>query len=166
MSRIISDPLLTVTRQLLRILSGLCFVLAGLILVLGLLSLIFGIHTSPYAAPLQPTDSSLLFPAVAVPLALYGWFLLTLGRIVGSVLVGSPFVAINADRLTRMGWIAVLLKLVALAETGLMASAMPDAFRFVSRFSGPSLVMILVLFILARVFRQGAAMRDDLEGTV
>ena len=31
-------------------------------------------------------------------------------------------------------------------------------------FSG--VVMVVVLFILARVFRQGAAMRADLEGTV
>ncbi|UUX98999.1 hypothetical protein [Sphingomonas sp. J315] len=29
-----------------------------------------------------------------------------------------------------------------------------------------SLVLALVLFILARVFRHGTALRDDLEGTV
>jgi hypothetical protein len=28
------------------------------------------------------------------------------------------------------------------------------------------LLLVLVLFILARVFRVGAAMRDDLEGTI
>ena len=28
------------------------------------------------------------------------------------------------------------------------------------------LILILTLFILARVFRHGAAMREDLEGTV
>jgi hypothetical protein len=99
-------------------------------------------------------------------LAIYGWFLLTLRRIVDSVMAGSPFVAINADRLTRMGWIAVLMKAVALIESGAMAHGAPEIARFASRFPGPNLVMILVLFILARVFRQGAAMREDLEGTV
>lgn len=33
-------------------------------------------------------------------------------------------------------------------------------------FSLSSLFLSLTLFILARVFRHGAAMRDDLEGTV
>jgi len=32
--------------------------------------------------------------------------------------------------------------------------------------SGNGLLLMLILFILARVFRQGAAMRAELEGTV
>jgi hypothetical protein len=32
--------------------------------------------------------------------------------------------------------------------------------------SPAGVAFVLLLFILARVFRQGAAMRDDLEGTV
>jgi hypothetical protein len=32
--------------------------------------------------------------------------------------------------------------------------------------SGNGLLLVLVLFILARVFRQGTAMREELEGTV
>jgi len=31
---------------------------------------------------------------------------------------------------------------------------------------GGSILLILILFILARVFREGARMRDELEGTV
>ena len=31
---------------------------------------------------------------------------------------------------------------------------------------GGGILLILVLFILARVFRQGSAMREELEGTV
>ena len=30
----------------------------------------------------------------------------------------------------------------------------------------PGILMVIILFILARVFRHGAAMREDLEGTV
>ena len=33
-------------------------------------------------------------------------------------------------------------------------------------FDGGGILLILILFILARVFRHGAAMREDLEGTV
>jgi hypothetical protein len=33
-------------------------------------------------------------------------------------------------------------------------------------FSGSGLVLMLVLFILSRIFRHGAAMREELEGTV
>ena len=33
-------------------------------------------------------------------------------------------------------------------------------------FSGGGLLLMLVLFILARVFRRGAEMREELEGTV
>jgi hypothetical protein len=165
MSRIFSDPLLSITQKLLRALSALLFFLAGLVLAIALIGLIFGVHTSPYATTPGGEDSPLLFLAIAAPLAIYGWFLLTLEKIVGSVKAGSPFVAINADRLARMGWIALLLKLVSLAESGLMP-AMPYALRFASRLSGPDVLVILVLFILARVFRQGAAMHADLEGTI
>lgn len=166
MSRIFSDPLLSITQKLLRVLSVLLFFLAGLVLAIALIGLIFGVHTSPYATTSPGGDDSpLLFLAIAAPLAIYGWFLLTLEKIVGSVKAGSPFVAVNADRLARMGWIALLLKLVSLAESGLMP-AMPYALRFASRLSGPDVLVILVLFILARVFRQGAAMHADLEGTI
>jgi hypothetical protein len=125
---------------------------------------VFGIHTSPYATP-EPGDATtpLALLAIAPPLAIYGLFLRLLRRIVGSVAGGSPFDPVNADRLERMGWLAVLLKVVTMVEA---AFATTDVVRFASHLSGPDLVMILVLFVLARVFREGAAMRDDLEGTV
>lgn len=167
MSRLMSDPLLSVTLRLLRFLSGLSFVLAVLLLLFAVVGQTFGIHTSHYATP-QPNDAQmpLLFLGLSPLLALYGWFLLTLGRIVGSVGAGSPFVTINADRLTRMGWIAVLLKLLVVIETAVATRSVPDMVHLLSRVAGPSIVMILVLFILARVFRQGAVMHDELEGTV
>lgn len=100
-------------------------------------------------------------------------FLILLRRIVLSVGEGDPFNPVNAERLARMGWIA-LGSQVAMVPLG----AMLHWIAFVTRearsirveadfsFSGGMILLTLVLFILARVFRQGALMREELEGTV
>ena len=81
---------------------------------------------------------------------------------------------INARRLTAMAWLmlAVELLTIPMAPLGIYLISVFDSaensikadFSFDFDFSG--LILVLTLFILARVFRQGAAMRDDLEGTV
>lgn len=116
----------------------------------------------------------LLLASVAALLGLMVWFLINLRRIVDSVRDGDPFAPINADRLARMGWIAVGGQLAAI-PLGAMAlyleSTIGDAndkahVNTDFGFDGGGILLILVLFILARVFRLGAAMREDLEGTV
>ena len=97
-------------------------------------------------------------------------FVQLLGRIIGTVGEGDPFVPENADRLSRMGWITVGLQLAAIPMTA-FASILGQYFpeTHIEIDAGVSLngvVLAIVLFILARVFRQGAAMREDLEGTV
>lgn len=92
--------------------------------------------------------------------------------IIGSVAEGNPFDHANADRLTHMGWLAlggqaVILPLMGIAEwfaPYLEKAGQGSEFGF--DFDLGSILLILVLFILARVFRHGAAMRDDLEATV
>lgn len=92
--------------------------------------------------------------------------------VIGSVAAGNPFDHANADRLTQMGWLALggqalILPLMAIAEwfaPFLEKAGQGSEFGF--DFDLGSILLILVLFILARVFRHGAAMRDDLEGTV
>lgn len=97
-------------------------------------------------------------------------FLRKLRQIIDSVGDGDPFVAENADRLTRMGWIAVaveLLKFPAGAAAIFVASQVEAGkLDFNIEFSLTGILIALVLFILARVFRHGAEMREDLEGTV
>ena len=99
-------------------------------------------------------------------------FVRELDGIVGSVGEGDPFRAQNADRLSRMGWIAIIAELDALPIAALTAWFTPyleKAGRHVDvdfGLDGESLLLILVLFILARVFREGARMKADLEGTV
>lgn len=99
-------------------------------------------------------------------------FLLELNRIVRSVDAKEPFDPANASRLARMAW------LVAIAQILLIPASMIAAWLYsfangipgygAPRF-GPSaggLLLILTLFILARVFRKGAEMREDIEGTI
>lgn len=168
MAHVLKDPLLSGTRGLLRIVSAACFVLAVLTLVIGVIGLTGGINTSQFAHHPPETDGAkaALIVSTAPLLALYGWFLRLLREIVDTVAVDTPFTADNADRLRKMGWIAVALTLVSEAIT-MLSNADVTPFRdFGLRIDGPGLLVILVLFILARVFRKGAAMHEDLEGTV
>jgi len=97
-------------------------------------------------------------------------FLQLLRRIVGSVGKGDPFITDNADRLNRMGWIAIAIELLKLPAGALALYLVPffktDTVAIDAGFSLSGILLALILFILARVFRHGAAMREDLEGTV
>ena len=107
-----------------------------------------------------------------VLLALAHRFFRELAGIVNSVSTGDPFAIENADRLTRMGWLSVGAHGLAMVLAGLshwfapyLAKAGHQAeFGFDVELTG--VLLTLILFILARVFRQGATMRVELEGTV
>jgi len=119
---------------------------------------------------------ALLLVGVAALLSLAVWFLVTLLRIVRSVGEGDPFAPINADRISRMGWITLGGQLLAVPvgaaiiwlaenfsdERGELGTTVDEDMGF----SGLGILLVVVLFILARVFRHGAAMRADLEGTI
>lgn len=99
-------------------------------------------------------------------------FLIELRRIVLSVEDGDPFHPANAERLRRMGWLALVIWLadipIGLIGAWLTPYMVADGedLQITGEFGIESLFLILTLFILARVFRHGSAMRDDLEGTV
>ena len=105
-------------------------------------------------------------------LALANRFFKELTGITDSVRAGDPFRIENADRLTRMGWISVAVHGVTLLLMGLAEWFAPylekaghqSDFGFDLDLEG--VLLTLILFILARVFRQGAMMRAELEGTV
>jgi hypothetical protein len=98
-------------------------------------------------------------------------FTLELRGIVRSVEHGDPFEPANADRLSRMGWLTVAAFALGIVIGSIVAwikSVAEGAGDIDVDFGlgGGGIMLILVLFILARVFRQGAAMREELEGTV
>ncbi|WP_209349309.1 DUF2975 domain-containing protein [Pontixanthobacter sp. CEM42] len=109
--------------------------------------------------------------AVIVVVATAFHFFQLLGRIIDTVRDGEPFVEINADRLSRMGWIVLLFQVASFpigAVASYLAAQMPDHVDVSAdiEFSLTGILMAIVLFILARVFRHGIKMREDLEGTV
>jgi MFS family permease len=109
---------------------------------------------------------------VMVLLALAHEFFGQLAGIIGSVGEGEPFRAENADRLSKMGWLSVAVHVLALILAAFskwfkpfLEKAGHDAdIGFSVELTG--ILLTLILFILARVFRRGAEMREELEGTV
>lgn len=97
-------------------------------------------------------------------------FVCRLAQVIATVGEGDPFIAANAERLTRMAWLALAVQLLSVATALLVGwtehHVDPDIFKFESDVSLSGLGLSLVLFILARVFREGARMRAELEGTV
>jgi len=77
---------------------------------------------------------------------------------------GDPFVPENAARLRAMAWLLLAIEVGGLA-VGLFshwAFGRSNGFEF----SVTGLIAVLSLFVLARVFARGTAMREDIEGTV
>jgi hypothetical protein len=107
-----------------------------------------------------------VFGIAAVPVV---HFILTrLLTMVDTVSVGDAFVMANAARLQNIAWAVLVLELMHLA-VGAIAAAVSTAsapFDIDWSFSPARWVTVLLLFVLARVFEQGAQMREELEGTV
>ena len=123
------------------------------------------------AFPLWPAVSVLLLAAIAIAMVFV--FFGRLRQIIATVGEGDPFVPENAERLTTMAWLLLGVQLLSIpiGGIGLMVARWADevGHEDITIDAGldiTGLLMVVVLFILARVFRHGAAMREDLEGTV
>jgi hypothetical protein len=89
-------------------------------------------------------------------------------QIVRAAMTGDPFVSENAKRLARIGRLLLAVQLVGLV-TLWVYQAVPERLGHVSLLFGPSpsgLIAILMIFVLARIFRHGSEMRAELEGTI
>jgi Protein of unknown function (DUF2975) len=88
--------------------------------------------------------------------------------IVETVRAGDPFVAANAYRLRAIAWVLLAVQLLSLVS-GAIAEALSTPARPISVDAGFSIsgwLAVLLTFVLARVFAEGALMRQDLEGTI
>lgn len=124
---------------------------------------------APHNAPPEVVWAmvALIFLAgIAVILGFY--FFRHLRRIIGTVGEGDPFVPINAERLRAMGWITVAVHILGIPMAALSGwiESVTDNYRAAVEVPFSGLLLAVVLFVLARVFRQGTRMRDELEGTV
>jgi hypothetical protein len=88
--------------------------------------------------------------------------------IVESVRVGDPFVAANAYHLQGIAWALLTIQLLSLVVGGIVKriSSPEHPIHIEAGFSVNGWLAVLLMFVLARVFAQGALMREDLAGTV
>ena len=88
--------------------------------------------------------------------------------IVETVRAGDPFVAANADRLQAIARALLALQLLSLVIGAIAKAVSTPAhpLHLNAGFSITGWLTVLLTFLLARVFAEGAHMRDDLEGTV
>ena len=108
----------------------------------------------------------MVFGICAVPVV--NFVLTRLLMIVATVSTGNPFVAVNAARLKAIAWALLALELIHFA-IGAVAASVSSAgvpLNISWGFSLTRWLAVLLLFVLARVFEQGACMREELEGTV
>jgi hypothetical protein len=103
---------------------------------------------------------------LAVPLNLA--VLRRLVAMVQTVRGGDPFVLSNADRLQVIAWCLLGQQVlgVVIGLVGRAISTPTHALHLDAGFSASGWLAVILTFVLARVFAEGARMRDDLEGTV
>lgn len=100
-------------------------------------------------------------------------FFKRLGNIIDSANGRDVFSIDNANNLQTMAWLLLISQVVITLATAWtfvwIESSDHDAIREISidlALTLPFYLMVIVLFIVAGVFRHGAMMREDLEGTV
>ena len=124
-----------------------------------------------YAARVDPSAVLLAMRILAVVAVAAGivlhWLFTALRAIIAAVRAGDPFTLANAARLQSIGWALFgfqLLDLVQGAMTVWFARLHVDFLGWTPSVGG--WLAVLLVFVLARVFRVGAQMRDDLAMTV
>lgn len=103
---------------------------------------------------------------LAIPLNL--GLLKRLIAMVGTVRAGDPFIAENAYRLQAIAWLLVGQQVLSMV-VGLIGRAISTPahqLHLDAGFSPSAWLAVISAFVLARVFAEGALMRDDLAGTV
>lgn len=167
------DPLLAIARLLLGIIMAIFVV--GAVVIAGAVPVVYFLRDkvlAHFAAQGVPPASIWAVIAVlllAVLAAVLGFYYFRhIHRIIDTVGEGDPFVPANAQRLNAMGWIAVAGQLMAIPFNivGRWMGTVANSFQVDFGLSIGGILLILILFILARVFREGARMREELEGTV
>jgi len=119
--------------------------------------------------PLATQSGSLLMGTRAIAvigLAAVPLNLAVLNRLIAmvqTVRAGDPFVAANAHRLQAIAWLLLGQQLLSLA-IGFIGRSI--SLHLNAGFSPSAWLAVILTFVLARVFAEGALMRDDLEGTV
>jgi hypothetical protein len=169
-----SSAALPIAYALLRLLIVLNWVMAAAILVLLIaMPNAQWIMAAFKLSPSPDTDRLIMGLRAAAVLGLavvpLNYFVLTrLIAIVETVRAGDPFVAANASRLQAIAWALVGLQVlsIVIGTIGRSVSTPAHPVHLDAGFSINGWLAVLLTFLLARVFAEGALMREELEGTV
>jgi hypothetical protein len=166
--------LLGASHMLIRILRVLNFVTGAMLIGMFLASFVFEPVFREFFSTQPPSiDARLLIPALRV------WMLLALPMIaavhilysrllamIGTVRAGDPFVPENAVRMKTIAWCLLTVELFRLSF-GVMAAIMNAAGSNIEwSFSLTGWVAVVLVFVLARIFGEGARIRADLEAMI
>ena len=165
--------LLGLSRFLLRLWRVLNIAAAAAFLVLLLGSFLFEPSFRDYYSRRPSLDADVIIPTlrlwVLAGLPMFAAIHILVSRLlamVDTVRAGEPFVPENAARLKTIAWCLLAIQLFDLA-CGVFAGIISSAGARIDW--SPSLsgwVAVLLLFVLARVFEEGARIRADLEAMV
>jgi hypothetical protein len=165
-------PLARATLRILMIVNGL---FGAAILVLLIATIVaeqwtfaaLGIAPSTEIRPMMSGMRAIaVLGLVAIPLN--HAVLRSLRAIIETVRAGDPFVAANANRLHAIAWVLLTLQVLSLVVGGVgnAISTPAHPLHLDAGFSPSGWLAVILTFVLARVFAEGALMREDLEGTV
>jgi hypothetical protein len=166
---------LALSNRVLRVLIKLNLLMGALILALLIASLIaeawvmraLGVRPA-FSNPMLFIGMRLIMVIGICAVPVVNFVLARLLMIVETVSTGNPFVAANATRLRAIAWALLALELmhyaVGAVAAGVSSAGVPLNISW--EFSLTRWLAVLLLFVLARVFEQGARMGEELEGTV
>ena len=174
--------LFAVTQWVLRAGIVVTSVLIGLF-VLGVAAMIFGLVTSrlPLDKIAHWTGVTMTadeigrmalaaFAGAIAALTLIQLILRALRRVVASASVGDPFIEANAVDLVRVAWLLLGVEVIDALIKPMVYLLAPSAVRAkvhdVFHISVTGLFAVLLIFVLAQIFRRGSDMRAELAGTI
>lgn len=168
------SPALGLSRLLLKALIVLNIAAAAAFLVLLAASFVFeNAFLGYYRTRMPEVDADLLVPTlramVLIGAPMFAMIHVLLARIleiIDTVRAGRPFVVENAARLRTIAWALLIIQLLHLAfgvATRFVAAA---HFEMAWDVSIGGWLAVLLAFVLAQVFEQGARMRHDLEAMI
>ena len=89
-----------------------------------------------------------------------------LRRIFATLIAGDPFQPANVRRLRVIGLTLALLEIGRYASAGLSHVVMPAGLHYAASVSLTTWFAVLIIVVLAEVFREGARLRSEAELTI
>jgi DUF2975 family protein len=110
------------------------------------------------------------FVGAIAALALVQLILRALRRVVARASVGDPFIEANAVELVRVAWLLLGVEVIDALIKPTVYLLAPAAVRAkvhdTVHISVTGLFAVLLIFVLAQIFRRGSDMRAELAGTI